>query len=448
MAVAGKRRVNAEQVVVPMVITSVFNENMKAFFPVDEGGLGKRRALNVGGTRSSKTYSILQLLVLLCEKATREKKPLIVSVVSESLPHLKIGCIRDFFNIIKSNEEDPKWSKTAFTYRFSEWAMMEFFGADDEGKARGPTRKILFINEADHVPWETARALDVRTELFTFLDWNPTGEFWAYEYVTPEGQTVPGWMSDPTSAVIKSTYKDALAVLPQAVVDNIESNRDKDPEWWQVYGLGELGNITGLVHPKFQQCDTMPAEGEMGYGLDFGFSGDQAALTFNVIKGDCLYSKQLIYKLGMTDDDMAREMDLLGVSRSLPIFADSAQPGSIEAIRRKGFNILPTEKGAGSVEYGIRKVNQYYHYWTKDSTDGIKEQRSYRFKRDSRTGRQTEIRLGADHLLDSRRYFVAGKRMGQQGDMRTLETVSFSGSYRGGYRIEAGRPISTLNFRK
>jgi len=325
--------------------------------------------------------------------------PLMISVVSESLPHLKRGAMRDFFNILGEIPDNNKYfNKTESMYRRPEWkGVFEFFGADDDAKVRGPRRDILFINEANNVPWGTGQGLDIRTSRFTVLDWNPVGEFWAHEY----------WLHDKSSEYIHSTYLDAMEVLPAQVIEDIESYKDKDPNWWNIYGLGRLGKIEGLVYPFFEQCDTLP-DGDKFYGLDFGFSGDPAALVANVIIGDTLYSDELIYETGLTNDVLARKMDLLGVIQNYDeIIADSAEPKSIQELYDRHFNIKPCEKGKGSVQYGIQKVNQYKQVWTKRSVNCIKEQRNHRYIID-KNGLITEKTTHKwSHGLDARRYPVA-----------------------------------------
>jgi phage terminase large subunit len=291
---------------------------------------------------------------------------------------------------------------------------------------RGGRRDILFVNEGNNIAWEAVRQADIRTQRFTLVDWNPSGEFWVYEY----------WMDKPTSdkkyfsetgyvqefgdnVLIHSTYMDAREVIPLQTIKDIEAYKDTDPDWWRVYGLGELGKMDGLVYPSFEIVDEMPL-GSFFCGLDFGFTNDPAALSVNTIIDDELYSKQLIYKRGLTNDVLAREMDLVewkaggrtfrGVT-GLQLIADSAEPKSIEEIRRKGFNIIPCEKGKGSVEYGIQKVNQYKHFITKDSVDGIKEYRNLRYKKDKLTGQFTDKFVGEDHFCDSVRYAVSTRRM-------------------------------------
>jgi len=370
--------------------TRIFEQNNEAWLS------DKRRVLNEGGTYSSKTWSILQLLILI---AQHTKSPFLISVVSESLPHLKRGAIRDFFKILdESQDNNSRYNKTEHTYTFGN-GIIEFFGADEADKVRGPRRDILFINEGNNVPWETARGLDIRTKLFTFVDWNPVSEFWAHE----------NWIGQPENAYIHSTYQDAIEVLSQEVIDNIESNRDKDPNWWNIYGLGLLGKVTGLVYPFFKQVDELP-QGDKFYGLDFGFLVDPTVLVENVVIGDNLYSRELVYEFSqLTNDAIARQMDLLGIRKNYDeIFADPSEPKSIEEIHLGGFNIKESVKGPGSVEYGHQKVNQFHQHWTKDSVNCIKDQRNFRYIAD-KDGKLTDKTTHRwSHGMDARRYAIAG----------------------------------------
>lgn len=370
--------------------TRIYEENAQAWLD------GKRRSLNEGGTASSKTWSILQLLILIAQNT---KSPLLISVVSESLPHLKRGAIRDFFRILdESSDNNRRYNKTEHTYLFGK-GIIEFFGADEPDKVRGPRRDLLFINEGNNVPWETARGLDIRTAKFTFVDWNPVSEFWAHQ----------NWVGLDENAYVHSTYLDAIEVLPAEVVANIESNKDKDPNWWNIYGLGKLGKVEGLVYPFFEQVGQIPADGEVFFGLDFGYTNDPTVLVKCLIKGEELYCEELIYETGLTNDMIARRMEELGIRKnSDEILADSAEPKSIEEIYQHDFNIKPCSKGPGSVEYGHQKIKQYKQFWTKDSVNCIKEQRNFRYIPD-KNGKLTEKTTHAfSHGMDARRYGVVG----------------------------------------
>lgn len=367
--------------------TNVYERNLDAFLGC------KRRALNEGGTSSSKTFSIMQGLILIAQHA---KEPLVISVVSESLPHLKRGCIRDLFNILgESQDHNPKWNKTEHAYTF-DFAIVEFFPADQPSKMRGGRRHILFINECNNVAYDAYRELDVRTRLFTFLDWNPVGEFWAHEN---------GLLNAPENAYIHSTYLDALNVLPPEVVANIESNKTKDPNWWNVYGLGRLGKVEGLVYPYFEQEDALPGHGDIIYGLDFGYSGDPTVLVRNEFTPLEVHSQELIYEWSLTNADLGARFAELGIKKhGAEIYADSADPKSIEELCRLGYNVKPVTKGADSVEFGHQKVRQLKGFWTKDSLNCIKEQRNFRYVKD-KDGKFTEKTTHQwSHGMDARRY--------------------------------------------
>jgi len=374
-------------------LTSIYEKNAQAYLDKT-----KRRALNEGGTSSSKTVSVLQLLILIAQYS---KIPLLISIVSESLPHLKRGCIRDFQNILGEGFDDNKYNKTEHIYDFGK-GQIEFFPADEPSKMRGGRRDILFINECNNVSYDAFKELDIRTRLFTFLDWNPVSEFWVHE---------KGMINDPVNQYIHSTYLDALWVLPPEVVKNIESNKN-DPNWWNIYGLGKLGKIEGLVYPYFEQVNELP-QGDCFYGLDFGYSNDPSVLTKNVIIEDRLYSQELIYQTGLTNDMISNRMNELGVLQHYDeIFADAAEPKSIEEIYRSGFNIKACPKGADSVEYGHQKVRQFKQYWTKDSTNCIKEQRNFRYIPDKDGKLTDKTTHNFSHGMDSRRYAVIGKTGG------------------------------------
>jgi len=370
--------------------TRIFEQNNEAWLS------GNRRALNEGGTASSKTWSILQLLILVAQHA---KGQLLISIVSESLPHLKRGAIRDFFRILdESPDNNSRYNKTEQTYIFGN-GVIEFFGADESDKVRGPRRDILFLNEANNIPWETARGLDIRTNKFTFADWNPVSEFWVHT----------NWIGQPENAYIHSTYKDAENVISAEVISNILATGERDPNWANIYIYGRLGRIEGLVYPFFSQVDILPTHGNLVYGLDFGFSGDPAVLTRHKIFPNEIYSQELFYEAGLTNQDIAARMGELGVQKhSDEIFADSAEPKSIEEIYRLGFNIKGAVKGPGSVEYGHQKVRQYKQFWTKDSLNCIKEQRNFRYILD-KNGKLTEKTTHLySHGMDSRRYAGMG----------------------------------------
>lgn len=343
----------------------VFTENLEAFRTP-----GKKRALNQGGTSSTKTWSVLQLLIVIGEYA---KENMRITVASESLPHLKRGCIDTFKKIMGEAFIDSRWNRSDFIYDFGK-AILEFVPCDSPGKFAGPRRDILFINECNAIPYELFSQADMRTSKFVFLDWNPTSEFWVHEY---------DMINADDNVFIHSTYKDALeiGVLEDDIVEKIESFKKTDPNLWKVYGLGQLGESEGLVFPDYEIIydHEFPKEGTMGYGLDFGWT-DVTALGKFCIKGDGLYGHQLIYDKNLNADQIDARLTELGlVKHGLPIWADSNNPEAIDYLYKSGWNIKPVKKGKDSVQMGIDACKRYKQYWTESSLDAIKEQRNYRY---------------------------------------------------------------------
>jgi phage terminase large subunit len=355
----------------------------------------KAVAINQGGTSSGKTWAILSLLYTIAEYS---KTPKLISIVSESLPHLKRGCIRDLQRILGEAWNDDAWNRSDSIYRVNK-CTIEFFGADVASKLRGGRRDILYINEANNIPKSAYDELQVRTKEKTFLDYNPVCEFWAHEMI-----------GRPDVAYIHSTYLDAITVLPPEIVRAIESRRETDPNWWRVYGKGEVGNIEGLCHPYFSVAQDIPDGGARVFGIDFGFGGDPCCLTENVVIGDSLYSDQLIYEKGLLNSQLAARFASLGIRKHYDeIYADSAEPKSIAELCAYGYNVKACPKGADSVVHGIQFVNRYRQHWTTRSLECIKEQRNYRYIED-RDGRLTEKPMDDyNHGMDSRRYAIVGK---------------------------------------
>jgi len=356
--------------------------------------LDKKRHIYVeGGTAASKTFSTMQLLCLTAERA---KRPTLISVVSESIPHIKRGVFRDFINIMGADYNDDRHNHTDSIYDFG-MTKMEFFSADIPSKLRGARRDILFVNEANNIPYDAFREMDSRTRLLTICDWNPTHEFFYHQQKLGEA---------PDAFYLHATYKDALNVIPPEVVKNIEAMGARDPNWANVYLHGRLGKVEGLVYPYFDVCDVLP-EGNAIFGLDFGYSNDPTALVKTVQRGDVLYCQELIYEAGLTNDAIAHRMDEIGVKRNHDeIFADSAEPKSIDEIIRFGFNVKPCPKGPDSVEFGHQKVRQLKQFWTKDSLNGIKEQRNFRYVTDKDGKLTAKTTHQFSHIMDARRYAV------------------------------------------
>lgn len=354
--------------------------------------LGMKRRIRAvpGGTSASKSISILLYLVA---RAQSDRKPTLTSIVSESLPHLKRGVMRDFLAILKEHNyyRDANWNRTNFTYTFETGSTIEFFSADQPDKLRGARRDRLFINEANNVHFEAFQQLEVRTKEFVFLDWNPTTEFWYYT-------DVKGTRDDVEELTL--TYLDNEALDPE-IVRSIEQRRG-NKAWWQVYGLGQLGEVESRIYTGWQVVDGIPHEARLEtYGHDHGYSADPAAgVAIWYFNGGYILD-QVLYQKGMSNKNVA---DVYAGLPKAPIYADSAEPKSNDEIASYGLAVLPAQKGPDSVDYGIKFVQGLKISVTKRSVDLLKEYRNYTWETD-REGRLTTVPSPYNnHLMDAVRY--------------------------------------------
>ena len=352
-----------------------------------------------GGTSASKTISILLWLIDYAQSTKNE----MLSVVSETFPHLKRGAIRDFQNIMEAHKywKVKNWNKTNSVYTFETGSKIEFFSADQPGKVRGPRRQVLFINEANNVSYETYTQLEIRTEKIIWLDWNPVQEFWWYEEVQPK--------QDVDFIIL--TYKDNEA-LGDDMIKALEV-RKHNKNWWRVYGEGLLGEAEGRIYRDWQIIDSMPDfphEAKLWrYGLDWGYSNDPTA-GVAVYKYDGGYIlDEVLYQTRLSNSeviDMFKNMD-----RKL-IIADNNEPKSIADLKMAGLMIMPCEKGKDSVLNGIQFVQDQRISITKRSLNLIKEYRNYLWMTDKDGKTINEPSDIFNHLMDALRYAIAsGKKV-------------------------------------
>lgn len=350
-----------------------------------------------GGSSASKTISILIWLIALAQS---DKEKTLTSVCSESIPHLKRGAIRDFKNIMQGHGywNDKLWNATDSIYTFETGSQIEFFSTDNGDKLRGARRDRLFINEANNVTFEAFEQLEIRTKDFIFLDWNPSNEFWFYTDVVSARDDVDH---------IILTYKDNEA-LDKAIVDSLEQRKNRKG-WWQVYGLGQLGEVEGKIYKNWQIIDDIPHEARLErYGLDFGYTNDPTSIVAIYYYNGGYIFDELTYQKGLTNKNIA---DIIkDFERVVPVIADSAEPKSIDEIRSYGITMLPAVKGQGSVTQGIQYIQQQQISITKRSVNLIKEYRNYLWKVD-KDGKVLNIPEGGlDHALDAVRYGMSSIR--------------------------------------
>lgn len=348
--------------------------------------------VNKGGTRSGKTWSLLQL----CATLATHCDGILISVVGETLPFLKRGVIRDFHSMMGGAWNADKWNATDLVYSFDNGSQIEFFSADNEGKVHGSARDVLFINECYFVDWEIYRQLEVRTRALIFLDYNPRSRFWVDDNI----------LGKPDVALIHSTYKDN-PFLTDRQRQAIEAYKD-DENWWRVYGLGEMGSVEGLIYTRWATVPEMPSTFKREfYCIDFGFTNDPTSILRVRLSGGELWVEELAYRTAMLNGDIVNVLQQNHVQRNAQIVCDSAEKKSIAEINNiGGFRAVACVKGNGSVVSGITMVQAYKINVTKNSLGVIDELRNYSWKRDA-NGNYINIPIDRyNHSLDALRYGV------------------------------------------
>lgn len=372
--------------------------------------LRKRLRICQGGARAGKTIAILTCLIDIAQT----HPGLVISVVSESMPHLSRGAMRDFENIMRTQYywRDTNWNKSSHTYTFPNGTILEFFSADTPDKLRGPARDILFINECNNIPYEAYRQLAMRTSKVIYLDFNPVAEFYVHTDL----------MHRPDAEFVKVTYRDNQA-LPRALVREIEMLKTLNANLWRVYGLGEIGMNEGQIYTDWivDQLEVPPPEAELKrHGLDFGYTNDPSALVDVYGWNGGFILDEGLYETGQSNRMIADTIrtreglkpvqpdgKFIGRTRTLTV-ADSSEPKSIDELKDSyGILITGAIKGEGSVNFGIQLMQQQTIYVTKRSTNIIREYRNYLWKKDKRTEQVLNVPVDAfNHAMDAARYAV------------------------------------------
>lgn len=370
--------------------TSIYDRNLDALVNAKA-----RCIVNKGGARSGKTWSILQLLYLLAQDSSA---PLMISVVSETLPHLKKGCIRDFRMMLESEGKwnDAQWNATDKVYKVGKSAI-EFFGCDSPAKVHGPARDVLFVNECYNIKWEVFRQLDIRTRKVIFLDYNPCSRFWVDDKLVGKDGVV----------LIHSTYKDNTFLTAQQVAA-IESGKS-DVNWWRVYGLGETGSNEGVIYTNWEIVEQMPSDVQpyqVAWGVDFGYNDPTAIVRCAFAQG-AIWVDEVCYMHGMDNLKIARTLVDAGCNRQSLVVADCAEPKSIAEVNAAGgLHLIGSLKGADSVMNGIQVVRRYPLKVTRQSTDVIKELRNYQWRQDGDGNYMNVPEHEFSHSMDALRYVV------------------------------------------
>ena len=351
--------------------------------------------VNQGGSSSGKTYSILQ--VLFAKWASEPN--IVITVVGQDIPNLKAGALRDALAIWTSTIElqaittDYNKSDRIFTNRYG--SIMEFKSFKDAQDAKSGKRDYSFFNEANGIPFDVFTEVRLRTRKQTFIDYNPNAEFWVHEHL----------IGKPNVKFIRS-WHEHNPFISQEMRDKIEALKDIDVELWKVYARGITGKIEGLIFRNHYSVEGIPPDAEfIGAGMDFGFTNDPTTLIEVYKYNGELYLKELMYTTRLTNQDIANKLNELGYDKRKLIVADSAEPKSIEEIKRMGYNIQGATKGQDSIRLGIDILKRFKLNVTHDSLNLKKELMNYRWSE-----KDPSVPIDAfNHSIDALRYLALNK---------------------------------------
>lgn len=352
-----------------------------------------------GGASASKTFSIMILLVGYAESYPNS----LITVAGMTYNHLATGTMRDLKKILQeTNRWKPEnFNKSSKIYTFDNGSQIEFLSVDNM-TARGPRRDVLFVNEANGVPYETFDQLATRTRDFVIIDYNPSAKFWAHEELVEK--------KPEKTTFLTLTYLDNEA-LSQQERENIESRKPKPGEepsnWWTVYGLGQIGTLEGNVYSGWEEMPVADIrKGKLiRYGLDFGFSNDESAMVgIYELEDGRTGIEEILYKKGILGSQYAEILMSHNIDPTVLIVGDSARPEIIAEIRSAGYRIVGADKNPGSVKRGIDRVSQKQIVYAGE--DLKREYLSYAWRK-KRTGETLdEPEDGNDHLMDALRYAI------------------------------------------
>lgn len=361
-----------------------------------------------GGTSAGKTFGIIPIIIDIATKTPQTE----ISIVAESIPHLKRGAMKDFKKIMIATGRyyDARWNASDFKYTFSNGSVIEFFSADNDAKLRGARRDYLYMNECNNMTFHAYTELASRTKKGIYLDWNPVNEFWFHTEL----------QNDSDVDFIIVNYEDNEA-CPESALNFILKAKEKAKtssfwdNWYKVYGLGQIGNLEGTIFDNWQTIDKIPSEAKLlGLGLDFGYTNDPTAIVEVYNWNGKRILNEICYKQGMLNQDIARMLP-----NNIPIYADSSEPKSIEEIRRFGKMISGVTKGKDSINYGIQIMQSQQYLVTSNSTNIIKEFRNYVWDKDKQGNSLNKPIDFLNHICDAIRYH----------EMETLGLNNNKGSY-------------------
>lgn len=368
--------------------TNVFTRNYDALMNPDI-----RFIINQGSSRSSKSYSLSQLVIVYCLHNPGKS----VSVVRKTLPSLRETAMKDILELLQEYKlySDSRHNKTRNIFTFDNGSTIEFFSLDDSQKVRGRKRDILWMEEANEVDRETFVQLNIRTTSKVLASFNPSdSEHFIYDIIEKDD-----------AVLIHSTYKDN-SFLPEQQVREIEDLINIDIDYYNIYALGLPSKSTHTIynHQKVYS-EELESYDNVILGLDFGYKHPTALIECS-FKEDIVHTRELIYESHLTSEDLIEKMNSIFTerkwSKSQLIVADYARPEMIEELNRNGFNVQNAIK---NVKEGIDAVKTYKLHYHNNSSNISKELRNYKWKSQGDRILDEPIKLW-DDALDAIRYAV------------------------------------------
>lgn len=353
-----------------------------------------RKKVVQGGTSAGKTFGIIPILFDRAIKTPRLK----ITVVAETLPAVKEGALDIFKGIMYDTNRwiETNWNASTLTYTFSNGSRMQFKSFDSVGKAKSSgKRDILFLNEANHIPFEIADALMIRSKE-VWIDFNPDNEFWVHNET----------LKEPNSEFLLLTYLDNEA-CPKETIEDLEIKKEKAKtstyweNWCRVYIDGQIGNLEGVIFNNWKTIDVIPPEARLlGYGLDFGYSNDPTAIVEVYKWNDKRIINEICYQKSLLNSQISKL-----IKTKLPVYCDSAEPKSIAELKSLGINAIPVRKGTDSVNFGIQIMLNEIYLITSWSVNLINELRKYAYEKDRKTGKSFNNPIdNFNHAIDAWRY--------------------------------------------